>query len=77
MDTLANDLLKALCELRHLRDRLHGTHRTDDATPHLEASSAPQDVTVLDSAVEDIPDVLMPVGRYNAKRLDDRLAATR
>jgi hypothetical protein len=77
MDALDTDLLKALGELRHLRDRLHDAQRADDATPSLEASSAPQDVSVLDAAVEDIADELMPSGRYNAKRLDDRLAATR
>jgi hypothetical protein len=64
MDTLDNDLLKALGELRHLRDRLHG-------------AQLPHDADVLDTSVEEIPDELMPVGRYNAKRLDDRLAATR
>jgi hypothetical protein len=32
---------------------------------------------VVDTSVEELPDELMPVGRYNAKRLDDRLAATR
>jgi hypothetical protein len=77
MDALDNDLLKALGELRHLRDRLHGRQRVDDAVPNLEAASTPQDVSVLDAAVDDIPDELMPVGRYNAKRLDDRLAATK
>jgi hypothetical protein len=38
---------------------------------------APQDTNVLDTNADELPDELMPVGRYNAKRLDDRLAATR
>jgi hypothetical protein len=41
------------------------------------SASAPPDANVLDTSVEDISDELMPVGRYNAKRLDDRLTATR
>jgi hypothetical protein len=77
MDALDNDLLKALGELRHLRDRLHDTQRTDEAIANLEAPSVPQDASVVDAAEDDITDELMPVGRYNAKRLDDRLAATR
>jgi hypothetical protein len=77
MDTFDNDLLKALGELRHLRDRLHGGESSNDGHPVLEASSAPQDTNVLDTSLEELPDQLMPVGRYNAKRLDDRLAATR
>jgi hypothetical protein len=77
MDMLDNDLLKALGELRHLRDRLHGAQRSDDATPHLEASSVPEDENVLHANAEELPEDLMPIGRYNAKRLDDRLAATR
>jgi hypothetical protein len=70
MDTLDNDLLKALGELRHLRDRLHGTEPSHDAHPVQEAN-------MLDTRVEELPDEFMPAGRYNAKRLDDRLAATR
>src|SRR5690348_5556824 len=62
MDALDNDLLKALGELRHLRDRLHGSQRADDAVPNLEAASAPRDVSVLDAAVDDISDDLMPLG---------------
>jgi hypothetical protein len=77
MDTLDNDLLKALGELRHLRDRLHGAEASHDARPVLEEPSAPQEANMLDANVEEVPDELMPVGRYNAKRLDDRLAATR
>jgi hypothetical protein len=77
MDTLDNDLLKALGELRHLRDRLHDAQPSHDAHPVLESSSAPQDANGLDTSMEELSDELMPVGRYNAKRLDDRLAATR
>ena len=78
MDTLDNDLLKALGELRHLRDRLHGAGRI----PRCAARSWRHRLlrrmrTQLDTSVEELPDELMPVGRYNAKRLDDRLAATR
>jgi hypothetical protein len=77
MDTLDNDLLKALSELRHLRDRLHGVEATHDAQRVLDTLPTQQDAYVLDAAVEALPEELMPVGRYNAKRLDDRLAATR
>jgi hypothetical protein len=77
MDTLDNDLLKALGELRHLRDRLHGGEASHDAQRDLESPLAPQAADALDASVEELPDELMLVGRYNAKRLDDRLAATR
>jgi hypothetical protein len=39
MDTLDNDLLKALGELRHLRDRLHGNHPFHDAATPSEVAS--------------------------------------
>jgi len=77
MDTLDNDLLKALGDLRHLRDRLHGAGATHDVHLDVEALSAPQNPNGVDTSAEELPDELMPVGRYNAKRLDDRLAATR
>src|SRR5262245_39055021 len=77
MDTLDNDLLKSLGELRHLRDRLRGGNASHDTYPALEASPASQEANVLNNGVEELSDELMPVGRYNAKRLDDRLAATR
>jgi hypothetical protein len=81
MDTLDNDLLKALGELRHLRDRLHGAEASQDAQLSVEPLSAPQDGhehdTNQESSLQELPDEFMPVGRYNAKRLDDRLAATR
>jgi hypothetical protein len=77
MDTLDNELLKALGELRHLRDRLHGAQHSDDAAPNLEASSVPEDTNMLDANLEELTEDLMPIGRYNARRLDDRLAATR
>jgi hypothetical protein len=77
MDTLDNDLLKALGDLRHLRDRRHSGELSHDAHPALESVPAPPDSTVVEANLEDLPDELMPVGRYNARRLDDRLAATR
>jgi hypothetical protein len=77
MDLLDNDLLTALGELRYLRDRLHSASPSRDLHPDLDASSAPPDAMALETSVEELPDELMPVGRYNAKRLDDRLAATR
>ena len=77
MDTLDNDLLKALGELRHLRDYLHGGQLTHEAAdPSAEVSIA-ESAASLDTSREEVPDDLMPAGRYNAKRLDDRLAATR
>jgi hypothetical protein len=77
MDTLDNDLLKALGELRHLRDRLHGAHPSNDAAGPSAVAPAPQHAESQESEVEELPEDLMPVGRYNARRLDDRLAATR
>jgi hypothetical protein len=77
MDTLDNDLLKALGQLRHLRDRLHGAQPSYDAADPSEVTSISNLPTSLDTGGEDVPDELMPAGRYNAKRLDDRLAATR
>jgi hypothetical protein len=77
MDALDNDLLKALGELRHLRDHLHSEGTSPDTHPVLDVSSAPQVATALDTDGEELPEELMPVGRYNARRLDDRLAATR
>jgi hypothetical protein len=77
MDRFDNDLLKALGELRYLRDRLHGGQPSHDTGDPAEPTPAPQHAAALDGEVEELPDELMPVGRYNAKRLDDRLAATR
>jgi hypothetical protein len=77
MDTLDNDLLKALGELRHLRDRLHDSQAPHDVQQVPETPPALQDANVLDTSSDEVPDELMPAGRYNAKRLDDRLAATR
>jgi hypothetical protein len=77
MDTLDNDLLKALGELRHLRDRLHGVSPSHDVAEHEEATSPSGSAASQEMVLQDIPDDLMPAGRYNAKRLDDRLAATR
>ncbi len=71
MDTLDNDLFKALGELRHLRDWLHGGISIQDAQRILDAPVAQEDVNTLDTSVDELPDELMPVGRYNARRLDD------
>jgi hypothetical protein len=77
MDELDNDLLKALGELRYLRDRLHGASLSHEGAEHESAKSSPESAASQEIALRDIPDELMPVGRYNAKRLDVRLAATR
>jgi len=77
MDTLDNDLLKALGELRHMRDRLHGAHPSDELADPSEVTSVSESAALQDIGGDELPDELMPVGRYNAKRLDDRLAATR
>jgi len=77
MDRFDNDLLKALGELRHLRNRLHGGQLSPDADDALETTPASRSAASPGATLEEIPDDLMPVGRYNAKRLDDRLAATR
>jgi hypothetical protein len=81
MDELDNDLLRALGELRYLRDRLHGAQLTHEAADPTAVASVSELAASLDTGGDDIPDEraddLMPVGRYNAKRLDDRLAATR
>jgi hypothetical protein len=77
MDRFDNDLLKALGELRHLRDQLHGGQRPPIDASLGEMASEAQTAEAPEHGPEDLPDDLMPVGRYNAKRLDDRLAATR
>jgi hypothetical protein len=77
MDHLDNDLLKALGELRHLRDRLHGAQLPHDVAATSEGASTADPASSQDIGGEELLDELMPVGRYNAKRLDDRLAATR
>jgi hypothetical protein len=77
MDALDNDLLKALGELRHLRDRLHGAVPSQPAVDQEEATSPTASAASQATTLDDSPGDLMPVGRYNAKRLDDRLAATR
>jgi hypothetical protein len=76
MDTLDNDLLKALGELRHPRDRLHGEKPFHDAQQKPETPPGLQGTNALDTSLEELPEELMPVGRFNAKRLYDRLAAT-
>ena len=77
MDTLDNDLLKVLGELRHLRDRLHGGQLTHEAADPSAVASSFEPAASPDTDGEELADELMPVGRYNAKRLNDRLAATR
>jgi hypothetical protein len=77
MDTLDNDLLKALGELRHLRDRLHGDTSSHEAADSTHSLSPTEASPLADAPAEEFSDELMPIGRYNAKRLDDRLAATR
>jgi hypothetical protein len=78
MDTLDNDLLKALGELRHLRDRL-----TENALAPLVSPSAPAgdplaaQIVNGDETPQDAIHEAMPTNRYNARRLDDRLAATK
>jgi len=92
MDRFDESLLKALTELRHLRDRLStagAVPATDGALPAVVAVVAavapaePEATTeeeargaaVLDE--ERMPTEAMPAGRYSARRIDDRLAATR
>src|SRR5262245_28621089 len=65
MDRFDNDLLKALGELRHLRDRLHGEQPSHDTVDPAEPTPAPQRVAALEGAaldgeVEELPDELMP-----------------
>jgi hypothetical protein len=74
MDALDDDLLTALGELRHLRDRLAGHALAPVAPP-----SAPAEEVATGLAVDatDEGDAPIPTNRYNARRLDDRLAATR
>jgi hypothetical protein len=77
MDRFDNDLLKALGELRHLRDALHGGLPQPTGASLSETASETQTAEAGEDGLEEIPAELMPAGRYNAKRLDDRLAATR
>ncbi len=109
MDRFDDQLLRALGELRHLRDRLHGDRlgerrsgesRADEsdvsASEHgsrtvaldgeRHAASAPPSLVVApamdgwadggEEGEEEGTGAQMPNGRYNYKRLDDRLAAT-
>jgi len=111
MDRFDDQLLKALAELRHLRDRLHDDRLGDRPTRALEqgrqehagttpdgepAPATPAAVALVsppasrggahatggrvdeDEKEEEEADAgQMPNGRYNHKRLDDRLAASR
>jgi hypothetical protein len=87
MDRFDDELLRALAGLRTLRERLavgdgHTAPRGDRRLLAAESTSAA--IWSVDDAVPDgssdgaNPDELpMPSGRYSARRLDDRLAATR
>jgi hypothetical protein len=77
MDRFDNDLLKALGELRHLRDQLRSGQHPSGGVSTTEASEETHEAITAEANLNEIPDELMPVGRYNARRLDDRLAATR
>jgi hypothetical protein len=108
MDRFDDDLLRALGDLRTLRDRLQVTRATSAADaarppvpPDATAKSAETAVTAEaleaymraaeaggeahpphgddagESRGDAFPDLEMPMGRYSARRLDDRLAATR
>ncbi len=112
MDRFDDQLLKALAELRHLRDRLHDDRLGDrptralgqgwqghaGATPDGELTPTPPAAVALvsppasrvgvhatggrvdedeEQEEEEADAGQMPNGRYNHKRLDDRLAASR
>jgi hypothetical protein len=85
MDRFDDQLLKALGELRHLRDRLRGVDGTPaiaaDAIAANASMNAPDTDEFRGEPTQDRVEVIdaseMPTGRYNHKRLDDRLAATR
>jgi hypothetical protein len=89
MDRFDDELLKALGELRALRDRLHPSpanpmsqrEQVTTAGASL-AGSELERPRAVDASDEHEDEVLeegatMPHGRYNRQRLDDRLAATR
>jgi len=84
MDRFDDQLLRALGELRHLRDRLSATGGTPviaaGATSTTNVSMGRPDEDRSDPPLahgEAIDESEMPTGRYNYKRLDERLAATR
>ncbi len=98
MDRFDEDLLKALGELRHLRDRLSaaGGVPAMGGAPLAAVASSGSEAVRLDELIvgseataeeeaggtevvreEGMPAEAMPAGRYSARRLDARLAATR
>jgi hypothetical protein len=91
MDRFDDELLKALRELRHLRDRLNGANgaafpvvSVAPIAPRVSAGDeqalAPNAALAIGQEEEDAGEggkAEMPTSRYNARRLDDRLAATR
>jgi len=80
MDRFDDELLRALGELRHLRDRLHGAGGTGApaaAAPVVAAAAGRPDAGDADARAAGADEETPPSGRYNAKRLDARLAATR
>ncbi len=80
MDRFDDELLKALGELRHLRDRLGAAADLPLAAgASLTAASVGSEGTVEEEVggAEVVGEEGMPAGRYSARRLDARLAATR
>jgi hypothetical protein len=84
MDGFDDQLLKALRELRTLRDRLGAAPApspTDEMTLAADASAGAAEkaraVTAHVAGDEEAVEPEMPSGRYSARRLDERLAATR
>jgi len=80
MDRFDDELLRALAGLRTLRERLAAGGGLASSTPGADHPAAPEvaapapDTRGPDDPEDDAP---MPTGRYNHRRLDDRLAATR
>jgi len=84
MDGFDDELLKALRELRTLRDHLHIGGATATLTAEVPAVGAAAALGRRDDGVDagvqsssELEEEMPPGGRYNARRLDERLAATR
>ncbi len=81
MDRFDDELLRALRDLRHLRDRLSaaGIVPATGSAPLIATAPAGPEATAAEEAggVEAVGEEGMPAGRYSARRLDARLAATR
>jgi len=86
MDRFDEDLLKALRELRYLRNRLSavgavpamdGAPLTAVAPAELEATTEEEGRGAAVVGEEGMPTEAMPASRYSARRIDARLAATR